>query len=153
MTLWQWAAIGAGALIAAGVLLLALYLLLARRRRAPINLKKRPIQAEADLRKDIRAMLSELEALAERIDQRLNGRIEYMERTLQQADQRIARLEQLQGPPPEVTQALESIERHRRVLRLDADGCEAPEIARRLDMEPDEVDAILNLRRSDPAGR
>jgi C4-dicarboxylate-specific signal transduction histidine kinase len=152
MTLWQWAAMGAGALIAAGVLLLVVYLLLARRRRTPL-VKRRPTQAEADLRGDIRAMLGELESLAERIDARLNQRIEYMEQALRQADQRIAELEQLQGPPREVTEALASIERHRQVLRLDAEGYEGAEIARRLDMEPEEVDAILNLRRSGQTSR
>lgn len=152
MTLWQWAAMGAGALIAAGVLLLVVYLLLARWRRAPL-VKRRPIQAEADLRGDIRTMLGELESLAERIDARLNQRIEYMEQALRQADQRIAELEQLQGPPREVTEALASIERHRQVLRLDAEGYEGGEIAQRLDMEPEEVDAILNLRRSGQTSR
>jgi hypothetical protein len=152
MTLWQWAAMGAGALIAAGVLLLVVYLLLARRRRTPL-VKRRPTQAEADLRGDIRAMLGELESLAERIDGRLNERIEYMEQALRQADQRIAELEQLQGPPREVTEALAGIERHRQVLRLDAEGYGGAEIARRLDMEPEEVDAILNLRRSGQTSR
>jgi hypothetical protein len=153
MTVWHWAAIGGGALIAAGLILLIVYLVLARKRDVMRSLRKGQAANQAAWNRDLRNMLAELQDLALRVDRRLNGRMERLSELIDQADRTIHRLEQRCQPGPE---ALGS-HGHRdpackRVLTLAGQGLDPVEIARRMEMDVGEVQLVLQLQETGRAG-
>lgn len=153
MTVWHWAAMGAGALVACGVLLLGVYFLIRRRADAMRTFQKGRLNAGEKMSRDVRSMLEELEQLADRIDARLNGKIQHLSDLLNQAQGKIDRLEELSSRS---ARDEEDPERPhdpagREVLRLWGQGLDPVEIARRMEMDVGEVQLVLRLEKAQRA--
>ncbi|MFP4354596.1 MAG: DUF6115 domain-containing protein [Phycisphaerae bacterium] len=146
MTILELAAVTASASLALGVLLLVLYLLLSRQgRRQSVAEELRP--AEKPSRSDVRRMMDELADLAEQIDVRMDSRIQQLQEAIGQADARLRQLRQSQEPPCRPDYQTVGDPAHGEILRLDRQGLDAVEIARRMEMDIGEVELVLNLNR------
>jgi hypothetical protein len=144
---------GGGALIAAGLILLVVYLVLIRRRDVMRRLRKGQGEKQAAWNRDVRNMLSELEQLASRIDRRLNQRMEKLTELICEADETIDRLQRRSNDAadPDRPQGAHD-PACRQVLALAGQGLDAIEIARRMEMDVGEVQLVLQLQETPPAG-
>ncbi len=153
MTVWLWAAMGAGALVASGVLLLGVYFLIRRRADAIRPIQRGRLERVEKMSRDVRSLLEELQQLADRIDARLNGRIEHLTDLLSQAQGRIDRLEYLSS---RTARDAEDQERPHgpasgEVPRLWGQGLDPIEIAGRMEMDVGEVQLVLQLEKAQRA--
>ena len=125
------------------------------------------IRQVGGVRDDMRDMMVELNDLTRRFGSQLDAKSMRLEKLLDEADQRIAELQQLQGgtvspsdPTPETTagrlnltetrpqiEALAPDPEAERVYRLADEGLSTVEIAQQLDGQVGKVELILALRR------
>jgi len=148
----------------AGGCLLAIGLAWIRLRGRPRARHQQQLPDEAYIRSEIQDMMDQLDRLGERIDQQAEVRVAELRRLLTQADSTIAKLRSMAGQlqisigqeetasrspvmPPQSPEPVGS--RTNEVLRLELQGLDAIEIARRTGMTVGEVELIMNLR---PAG-
>ena len=108
----------------------------------------------ADIRRDIDALLVELQELSRRISAEIDVRFAKLEVAMRDADRRIAALNRLahqgetQTAEPETKNTDEGQDiRHAIVYELADQGYSSVEIAKDLGKTPGEVELILNLRR------
>jgi len=113
---------------------------------------------------DLETLMTEIEDLAKRLEQRLDAKSERVEKLLADIDRRIAELSRLQGQAPapgagappslkfdrgsEPSQELPNDPLSRSVYELADAGHAPPEIARRLNEQVGKVELILALRRA-----
>ncbi len=147
MTILELAAVAAAASLVLGVLLLILYMVLTRQSR---QMRKDAIAgADASMRQDVRRLMDELGHLAEQIDLRMDARIQELQEAMGRAEKTLQRLgsEGISDYRPIRDPA------HGEILRLDGQGLDSLEIARRMEMDVGEVELVLNLNRSGRDGR
>ncbi len=131
---------------------IVLVLRLGRRRKASSKSVRREdtdgaAQGYTRLRKAIEKLHLNLMEFSRDVEARLDTRIRTLGRLIQDADQRIKRLEELSGKAS-APGAKEPPPLHREVYRLADEGLDKVEIARRTASTPGEVDLILGLRKS-----
>lgn len=107
---------------------------------------ERPIEERQRLTKAIRELEVNLMEFGRDIEGRLDTRIHTLQELLKQADQTIARLDELNGEKARRTDKVPPL--HREVYQLADDGLDKVEVARRTSMTPGEVELILGLRRT-----
>ena len=143
MNEWDLAPIAAVSLISAGVLLLAVLLIL--KRRSPGRARHgtdRPKLDETAKAQEIHALMSELEQLALRIDERVELQTSQLRQLLAEADEKIAQISESCSEENVLDP------RDRYILRLNAQGVDPIEIARRMQMNVGEVELVVNLHTS-----
>jgi len=145
------------------VVLLALFLLMSSLRRrqqrrgrqeahsSPQRPGPAPASQEQQLRRDLEALLVELQELSRKISAQIDTRFAKLEAVIRDADRRIAVLERLNrqagaktGTIPGETPSSDI--RHTAVYELADTGRTPVEIAKELGKTPGEVELILNLR-------
>jgi hypothetical protein len=131
-------------------------------RREPLP-PARPPSVERELRRDLEALMVELQELSRKISAEIDTRFVKLEAAMRDADRRIAALNRLsrgQEPAPlaelpsagESNLSTEPDSRHQVVYELADAGFGPVEIARDLGKTPGEVELILNLRpKANPA--
>jgi methyl-accepting chemotaxis protein len=143
MTILELAAVAAAASLVLGVLLLILYMVLTRQSR---QMRKDAIAgADASMRQDVRRLMDELGHLAEQIDLRMDARIQELQEAMDRAETTLQRLGS-GGKGPDYRPIRDPA--HGEILRLDGQGLDSIEIARRMEMDVGEVELVLNLNRS-----
>ncbi len=143
MNAWDLAPIAAVSLIATGVVLLAFLLILKRRSTARARRGTETAKLDETAKtQEIHALMSELEQLALRIDERIELRMSQLRQLLTEADERIAQIAE-KCPEENVLDP-----RDRYILRLNAQGVDPIEIARRMQMNVGEVELVVNLHAS-----
>lgn len=116
-----------------------------------------PSAGRADVRRDIDALLVELQELSRRISAEIDVRFAKLEVAMRDADRRIAALNRLthQGQTKPVDEPEDAGEgqdiRHAIVYELADQGYSPVEIAKDLGKTPGEVELILNLRQASKA--
>jgi len=162
MSMMHWAGVAAGFLIALGVgLLLVVFYIRSRQDAAPPPARTGEMTRAAA---DVRKLMDELEALARRIDERIERRLTELRHELAKADAFLkasgpagspAREPQEShdatgvadsgGTAPPAADTSAARPEDREILRLHAQGLDPIEIARRRQMPVGEVELILNL--------
>ncbi|MHC4712399.1 MAG: hypothetical protein ACYTAN_03880 [Planctomycetota bacterium] len=102
--------------------------------------------ARVRLRKSMEELQIKLMEFGRDMEGRLDTRIRTLSELIREADERIARLEELKGGKGR-TSGDEVPELHREIHRLADEGLDNVEIARRTSSTPGEVELILGLRR------
>ena len=141
MTAWHLAAIAAGVTLALGVLMLLLYAVLVRQART-LRTEMPLARAEASVRDDVRRLMDELTRRADQIDRQLNDRLQALQQAMQQADEKLKRLE---SEPAGGKYRPVDDPAHSEILRLRRQGLDLVEIARRVEMDVGEVELVVNL--------
>ena len=104
----------------------------------------------APVRQTIRQLMTELDALAARVDARIDGRLAELKAQSARAE---AAAEKLRRAPPEGGDAVQSGgPKAAEIRRLHRQGLDSVEIARHVGLEVGEVELVLNLQRSQGGG-
>ena len=153
-----------GSLVPLALVIIVIYLLMSsyrRRQRTRSNAaqegvspptRSSPMPGRGDIRRDVDALLVELQELSRRISAEIDVRFAKLEVAMRDADRRIAALNRLAhlGERPQPTEPKDANEgqdiRHVIVYELADQGYSSVEIAKDLGKTPGEVELILNLR-------
>lgn len=140
-------------LVPLAVILIAIFLLLRRPRRSVSSgtgQRKPPasLSAEERIRRDLDALMVELQELSRRTNAEIDTRFAKIEVVIRDADQRIATLNRLtrKGGKKSAEAPDEPDLRHQIVYELADAGMNPIQIAKELGKTPGEVELILNLR-------
>lgn len=128
--------------------------------RASRNIAVKNLSNQSELRGDLERLIVELQELSRQINAHIDTRFCKLDVLIRQADQRIKRLEQLNGSaktdenPVNDGNGTEQIDPQREIIYKLADAGRSPvEIAQQLDKHRGEIELILSLRRSNRARR
>ncbi len=109
----------------------------------------RSLSQQRNVERQMETLLVELSEMARQMSAQLDTRCQKLEILLQQADEKIARLQESPGSvssPAPVSTPVSEQQQHREIYELADRGSDAPEIARQLNRPRGEVELILALR-------
>jgi len=142
MSLLELAALGGGITFGLGLLVM-LGLFLRRRSSSPDEAEVTPLAGEV-VGQDVRTLMDELDRMAGQIDIRLNAGLQKLDESIGIAEEKIAALNDQSRQVEGAYQPVEDPATNE-ILRMNRQGLDSIEIARRMDMDVGEVELIINL--------